>query len=127
MKKGGWCPDCEAEGLDPKHKYGTILCPKHYHRRSAAGTLPPKPENRGGWCPECEKEGGDPRHKGKSILCNRHYQRAYRKTEKGKAATLRYDRSEKGQETKKRARARDESRRSPLEVAVERAKRDRNE
>lgn len=123
-KKGGWCPDCEKEGKDPKHKYHTVLCPKHYQRRRLAGTLPPRPKNRGGWCPECEKEGKDPRHKNRTILCPRHYQRAYLRTEKGKAAQLRYLRSEKGRATKKRLRARDDSSRSPIEIAIERARRE---
>lgn len=123
-KRGGWCPDCEAEGADPKHKHGSILCPKHYQRRRAAGTLPPKPKKRGGWCPECEKEGKDPQHKGKTILCGAHYTRAYLRTESGKAAELRYRNSEKGRATKKRLRARDNSSRSPIEIAIERARKD---
>lgn len=32
-KKGGWCPECEAEGADPQHTRRTILCGKHHHRK----------------------------------------------------------------------------------------------
>lgn len=29
----GWCPDCEAEGDDPRHSDDTIRCSKHHMRR----------------------------------------------------------------------------------------------
>lgn len=34
-ERGGWCPECEAEGKDPRHKRTTILCGRHWRRAYA--------------------------------------------------------------------------------------------
>jgi hypothetical protein len=31
-KKGGWCPECESEGKDPRHNRRTVLCGMHHNR-----------------------------------------------------------------------------------------------
>jgi len=94
LVKGGWCPECEKEGKDPRHEYRTVLCNRHYRKelrernkdkkplspRAAATFLLKERGGRSGWCPDCADEGLDPHHGRANILCGKHM---YRKNHPG--------------------------------------------